>query len=227
MSSGDRPPADVLIDSAAHSGVFNMALDEALLELALERQHSVVRIYRWSEPTVSLGCFQSRQSPVPVAFQKLPMVRRLSGGGAILHDQELTYSVILPLEHPARHNPSGLYAVVHRALIQLLGDCGAAAALRADYDARRAEKQANAVAADAVSVRAVSVFSAWGSQRCCAQQRSQADRQCTASSAWRYSAAWQHSAAGIVHGSGAAWRAGPGARLSAGAIRRAVTRSGG
>ena len=151
MSSGDRPPADVLIDSAAHSGVFNMALDEALLELALERQHSVVRIYRWSEPTVSLGCFQSRQSPVPVAFQNLPIVRRLSGGGAILHDQELTYSVILPLEHPARHNPSGLYAVVHRALIQLLGDCGALAALRADHDARRVEKQASAVAADAVS----------------------------------------------------------------------------
>jgi lipoate-protein ligase A len=132
------PPAEVLIDHLPMDGAFNMALDEALLELAAEREHSIVRIYRWSEPTVSLGCFQARTGPVPPQFRLLPTVRRLSGGGAILHDQELTYSVVLPAQHAARHNPSGLYATVHGALIRLLGDCGAAAALRADHDVRLA-----------------------------------------------------------------------------------------
>lgn len=82
------PPAEVLIDHLPMDGAFNMALDEALLELAAEREHSIVRIYRWSEPTVSLGCFQARTGPVPPQFRSLPTVRRLSGGGAILHDQE-------------------------------------------------------------------------------------------------------------------------------------------
>ncbi|MEY4188354.1 MAG: Octanoyltransferase LipM [Planctomycetota bacterium] len=141
------PSAEVLIDRLPMDGAFNMALDEALLELAAEREYSVVRIYRWSEPTVSLGCFQARTSPVPHRFQSLPTVRRLSGGGAILHDQELTYSVVLPARHAARHNPSGLYAAIHRALIVLLGDCGAAAALRADHDLRQAALREAASAA--------------------------------------------------------------------------------
>lgn len=133
-----RPAAEIIIDSLPQSGAFNMALDESLLELAAERQHSVVRIYQWRQPTVSLGCFQARTAPVPDRFQHLPTVRRLSGGGAILHDRELTYAAVLPAQHPARHNPSALYAVIHRALILLLGDCGVPAELRADHDARMA-----------------------------------------------------------------------------------------
>jgi len=133
-----RPAAEIIIDSLPQSGAFNMALDESLLELAAERQHSVVRIYQWQQPTVSLGCFQARTAPVPDRFQHLSTVRRLSGGGAILHDRELTYAAVLPAHHPARHNPSVLYAVIHRALILLLGDCGVPAELRADHDARTA-----------------------------------------------------------------------------------------
>ncbi|MBC7968438.1 MAG: hypothetical protein H7Z17_21240, partial [Fuerstia sp.] len=49
----ELPVADVIVDEIPNNGVFNMAMDAALLQLAAERERSVVRIYRWSEPTVT------------------------------------------------------------------------------------------------------------------------------------------------------------------------------
>ena len=74
-----------------------MAVDEMLLERAQEQAAACLRFYGWSEPTLSLGYFQTyadRQEHPP----SLPCaaVRRLTGGGAILHDAELTYSIVLP-----------------------------------------------------------------------------------------------------------------------------------
>ncbi len=93
MTSGTTklPDADIIVDELPYSGVFNMSMDAALLQLAAERDQSVVRIYQWSEPTVSLGYFQGSGHAVESPFPGLPVVRRLSGGGAILHDQEITY----------------------------------------------------------------------------------------------------------------------------------------
>lgn len=48
------------------------------------------------------------------------MVRRLTGGGAILHDHELTYSVTLPRDHALARNRDELYQVVHRSLVAVL-----------------------------------------------------------------------------------------------------------
>lgn len=126
-------PVDLIIDESAQSGSFNMSMDEALLELGGARTSCVCRIYRWSEPTVTLGYFQATQAEQASPFPGLPVVRRLSGGGAILHDQELTYSCILPMEHPVRHDPSQLYELVHEGLIRLISDCGLPCCLRSDY----------------------------------------------------------------------------------------------
>jgi hypothetical protein len=49
-----------------------------------------------------------------------PVVRRPSGGGAILHDRELTYSVALPATHALARNPDALYCVVHHAIVDIL-----------------------------------------------------------------------------------------------------------
>lgn len=124
---------ELIVDTAPQSGHFNMAMDEALLELGATRGVCVCRIYRWSEPTVTLGYFQAKQAEQISPFPNLPIVRRLSGGGAILHDQELTYSVVLPSEHPVRHDPSQLYSLIHAGLIQLLASCGAPSCLRSDF----------------------------------------------------------------------------------------------
>lgn len=132
--------AEVIVDEAPMSGRFNMAMDAAMLELGSTRDVSVIRIYRWREPTVSVGYFQGAGDQHESPFPGLPTVRRLSGGGAILHDLEITYSCTLPAGHPVRQDPSELYGIIHRSLIKLLRECGAKCMLRSDFDANQAAK---------------------------------------------------------------------------------------
>ena len=133
--ANNLPEADVIVDSAPSTGRFNMAMDAALLELGEERERSVVRIYQWSEPTVTLGYFQNGATTDESPFPHLPCVRRLTGGGAILHDRELTYSCVVPALHRLRQNPSELYEIVHRAIIDVLNRCGVSSCLRQEYSA--------------------------------------------------------------------------------------------
>lgn len=100
-----------------------MAVDEVLLGTALESGKATVRIYTWDEATLSLGYFQQRADAGPLA-ERLPTVRRLSGGGAILHHHELTYSLAVPASHPATADPHGLYDAVHEAVRRLLAEWG-------------------------------------------------------------------------------------------------------
>lgn len=139
----ELPVADVIVDEIPNNGVFNMAMDAALLQLAAERERSVVRIYRWSEPTVTLGYFQGSGQSVESPFPGLPVVRRLSGGGAILHDQEITYSLVLSAAHPARQDPSAVYQTVHLAIIRLLATAGVPCQLRSEFDAVNANEAVN------------------------------------------------------------------------------------
>ncbi len=107
----------LLLDGAA-SGPWNMAVDEALLETA---DGIWLRFYGWSEPTLSLGYFQSivdrREHR---ASRDCSVVRRSTGGGAILHDRELTYSLVLPHAHPLAGTPEQLSLAVHTALLAAL-----------------------------------------------------------------------------------------------------------
>lgn len=137
LSHSEKPPVDVIVDDRPNSGVFNMAMDAALLQLAADRDISVVRIYEWSEPTVTLGYFQTAELDTQTLFPELPSVRRLSGGGAILHHHEITYSLVLPASHPARQDPSSVYEVVHRAMISLFQEVGVECQLRSEFDAER------------------------------------------------------------------------------------------
>jgi lipoyl(octanoyl) transferase len=128
------PSCHLICEPSPADGDWNMALDAALLALAIDRAESVVRIYRWKVPTVTLGYFQASTTTLQQSnpFPDLPVVRRLSGGGAILHHHEWTYSCILPPHHPARKNPSQLYQTVHLALIELLVRCSAPCRLRGE-----------------------------------------------------------------------------------------------
>lgn len=120
-----------LIRDGALDGPWNMAADEFLLQQAESDGQPCLRIYRWREPTLSLGYFQKieqRQRHPPSAA--CPVVRRPSGGGAIIHDRELTYSIALPPEHPLARRRDALYQAVHQSLVDLLRDWGAAATVR-------------------------------------------------------------------------------------------------
>ncbi len=109
---------------------FNMGLDEALL---LERDAPpTVRFYTWAPDTLSLGWFQ-RLADVPAAEQAGALVRRLTGGGAIHHLFELTFSIVLPLLHPLYAGPvAASYARVHALISAALAEFGIAALPRGE-----------------------------------------------------------------------------------------------
>lgn len=123
-------PGRLLVDGAA-SGIWNMAVDEALVESAATDGGLCLRFYTWNEPTLSLGYFQSAAERAGHAPSRgLPLVRRLTGGGAIVHDHELTYSISVPLEHPLARQIRQLYLAVHRSLVEALTSFGIAAELQ-------------------------------------------------------------------------------------------------
>ncbi len=119
---------------ASFPGIDNMALDEAMLEAARRINAPIFRFYQWSEPTLSLGYFQRhRDRNQHPASLDCSVVRRLSGGGAIVHDRELTYCLAIPPGHVLAKEPRlKLYETVHRAAIKVLSDWGIAAALAGD-----------------------------------------------------------------------------------------------
>ena len=108
-------------------GAWNMALDEALLESAGDEGVATLRFYRWSEPTVSLGYFQrAADRAAHAASRDCPLVRRASGGGAILHDAELTYSLAIPTADRWSAAARELHAAIHSALRDALKSFGVA-----------------------------------------------------------------------------------------------------
>ena len=121
-------------------GVWNMAVDEALLHSALQGGPPTLRFYQWSEPTLSLGYFQAyadRQLHAP--SYRCSAVRRASGGGAILHDDELTYSLVLPIVDRWSGRATDLYQGAHGALVWALAARGVDASLRGDHNAAHRE----------------------------------------------------------------------------------------
>ena len=95
-----------------------MAVDETLLNSMNESPLATLRFYQWKTPTLSLGYFQSAHDREQhQASVDVDMVRRLSGGGAILHDHELTYSLILPEAHPSVRDVHLLYDLVHETIV--------------------------------------------------------------------------------------------------------------
>jgi lipoate-protein ligase A len=90
----------LLVDEP-RDGPTNMAIDEALA-LGCDQGWSppTVRVYRWALPTVSLGVNQSIEGEVNLSAcreRRIPVVRRPTGGRAVLHHRELTYGLAIPV----------------------------------------------------------------------------------------------------------------------------------
>lgn len=84
-----------VLETGYNPGALNMALDEALMESIAEVP--VLRLYAWRPVAVSIGYFQSIKDEVDLEKCNelgIDVVRRLTGGGAVLHESELTYSFI-------------------------------------------------------------------------------------------------------------------------------------
>jgi len=109
-----------ILETGNNLGPWNMAVDEFLLYNCIE---PVLRIYGWSRPCVSIGYFQSIDE---VDYKKckdkdVDVVRRITGGGAVFHDMELTYSFV------TKNFPQSIiksYEEISRLIIQALKKLG-------------------------------------------------------------------------------------------------------
>ncbi|MDM5334479.1 biotin/lipoate A/B protein ligase family protein [Ureibacillus composti] len=83
---------------------YNMALDEALLDFHSNGEiPPVIRFYEWNPATLSIGYFQRAEKDInlqAIRDQQLGFVRRPTGGRAVFHDSELTYSIIVSEQYP-------------------------------------------------------------------------------------------------------------------------------
>jgi lipoate-protein ligase A len=97
-----------------------MAADEVMLEAAVGGRASV-RYYRWEPPTLSIGYFQRQADRLQDAcLAALPWVRRPTGGGAIVHDNDLTYALALPAALRHGRTPAEWHCRIHHILAELL-----------------------------------------------------------------------------------------------------------
>ena len=100
-----------------------MAVDEALFNASRrDTGMMTLRIYSWNPPAVSLGYGQEvagEIDPGQCDRYGIELVRRITGGRTVLHDQELTYSLVAPESHPALGNLSGV--MIRRVSEALIG----------------------------------------------------------------------------------------------------------
>ncbi len=118
-----------LIDSGPNLGVYNMAIDEELLAGAQAGEKvPVLRFYTWDPAAVSIGRFQKIDEAVNAGACKrhgIDIVRRVTGGRAVLHDRELTYSIVSRTDDPLfPATVLDTYKLIAAALLQGLKNLG-------------------------------------------------------------------------------------------------------
>jgi len=107
----------------------NMAIDRAVLVANSKKiVPPTVRFFTWSPPAISIGYFQSLSDEVNLEICKklgVDFVRRITGGGAVFHDNELTYSIVIPESHPQiPKNIIDSYKRICGAIMKGLGNLG-------------------------------------------------------------------------------------------------------
>jgi lipoate-protein ligase A len=121
--SSDTPFFDRLILhlDGTHAGAMNMAVDQAWLE---QSDLPVLRVYTWDQPAVTIGYAQNL-AKLQDALPGWPVIRRWTGGGVVMHQDDFTYSVIVPASHPWAETPAvESYRVIHGSLAESLSAHG-------------------------------------------------------------------------------------------------------
>jgi lipoate-protein ligase A len=99
----------------------NMAIDEAILDIHIQGGSvPTLRVYQWDPPALSLGYHQSIEHDVDVAKCQesgVEVIRRITGGGAVLHARELTYSIVSVVDDGIPESIAGSYRFLSQGLI--------------------------------------------------------------------------------------------------------------
>jgi len=130
-----------LIDSGPCGAFYNMALDEAIAaEVRKGPAPPTLRLYGWDRASVTLGCFQ-KTSDIDMEYckaQDIPVVRRPTGGRAILHGDELTYSFSAKTDRgPFSHGLLDSYKRISMAFLIALTKIGVRAGAKNEREKGR------------------------------------------------------------------------------------------
>jgi lipoate-protein ligase A len=128
-----------LLLDGPRDAALNMAIDDVLVQGCRAGGAPVLRFYRWSERALTLGRFQSFKvlDRAACAADSVAVVRRITGGRAVLHGDDLTYSVAAPAGRaPFPDDIRGTFFAVSRGLVAGLARLGIAAEA---VDAARAD----------------------------------------------------------------------------------------
>ncbi|MCD2478856.1 biotin/lipoate A/B protein ligase family protein [Mammaliicoccus lentus] len=111
------------VNTKSSNPFYNMAVDEALMNfVSREEIDPVIRFYTWDPATLSIGYFQKLTKEIDIEKVKekgFGLVRRATGGRGVLHDKELTYSVIVPESHPNMpQTVTEAYRVISEGLLE-------------------------------------------------------------------------------------------------------------
>jgi lipoyl(octanoyl) transferase len=127
-----RGPWRLVVDSEPGRGAWNMALDRAI-QLAHEAGECppTLRLYGWERPTATLGRFQSAETLDRAACERygVDVVRRFTGGRGVLHDDEVTYSIVAGLSTGLPRGTAASYRILCGALTEAYHDLGVQAQL--------------------------------------------------------------------------------------------------
>ncbi len=117
---------EICRDATPQSAAMNMAIDEALLEMA---KVPSIRFYQWDSAALSFGYF-GKFADVADYAAKRDLVRRWTGGGIVFHGNDLTYSIIIPASAVIfAASSKTIYAAIHSALRDALNVHGQRAEL--------------------------------------------------------------------------------------------------
>ena len=114
-----------IIQDPLCDGAFNMAKDRAIL-IACNKGEApaTLRLYGWQKPTLSIGYSQDVSKTIDLKSceqNRIPVVRRFTGGRALLHQYELTYSVVAPIPHKAFPGSlTGAFGKISQAILESL-----------------------------------------------------------------------------------------------------------
>lgn len=118
------------IETGHRTAAENMAIDEAIMRLHPQIGKPTLRVYGWRPPAVSIGYFQSLEDEINLAKCRelhVDYVRRITGGGAVFHDTELTYSLVISEDDKHASIPKnilGSYGSICGAIVKGLSHLG-------------------------------------------------------------------------------------------------------
>ncbi len=115
-----------LLNMGANPAAMNMAIDEAILLAQKTQPNPTLRFYEWSSPAFSFGYFQDIASEVDVEVcraDSIELVKRMTGGGTVVHGWALTYTLVLPRD-AVEMDISDAYQRIGQSLVEAFQKLG-------------------------------------------------------------------------------------------------------